>query len=92
MGYVYIIKNNSNLYKIGCTCNLNERTKRLNYMNGGISIILIFKFDDYKYYENKFHKLFKDKRQLGEWFNLSDNDLDFIKNRYENNIICKGVY
>lgn len=34
--------------------------------------------------ERYFHKIFKEKRVRGEWFSLDENDVDFIKNSFQN--------
>lgn len=76
----YIIYNKyTKLYKIGKTAVLTRRQKQIEVQSGvNLELILVIKED----VEKKLHFDFKDKRALGEWFNLSKNDIKFIKENY----------
>lgn len=77
LGYVYLIKPiGHNVYKIGCTtdCTRRFKTMRNTYP---------FKFEcvgknyykDYEYAERYWHEYFKNRKLQGEWFLLSDHDV-----------------
>ena len=85
-GYIYVFKLD-NHYKIGVTSRTPE--KRLNNMmtSSPKKIIIYFSYkhcDIYKE-EDYLHKIFNEVRIRGEWFELSKQDLVFIKNRAKNN-------
>lgn len=83
---VYIVKIESeDKYKIGFTKRkLEERIKGLQ-TGCPYNIIPIFEFDS-KYatkLESYLHRSFSDKRLEGEWFSLTDKDLDNIEHKCE---------
>lgn len=79
-GYVYLIRADTGHCKIGCTNNI---PKRMNLF----AVKLPFKFDLIHYFpcqnmyqaEAELHRVFKDKRTNGEWFNLGIQEETFIK-------------
>lgn len=77
--YLYVLKNELGRYKIGVAVDVEKRVKALS-ISSGSKIEIIYKFNSRGNFENKLHKHFKEKRYLGEWFCLNDEDLDFIKN------------
>ncbi len=90
MGYIYIIKHkNANLYKIGCTKDINKRTRHLNNIAGGIVIKYIIEIESYKEEEKRLHRIFSNNRKDGEWFNLNEKCFEIILNDYKDYIIFK---
>lgn len=79
-GYVYVIRAETGHYKIGRTTSI---PRRMNLF----SVKLPFKFDIINYFpchnmfeiESHFHEVYSEKRTNGEWFLLSDEDVDIIK-------------
>jgi hypothetical protein len=88
-GYVYVLKK-GDIYKIGCTKNLEQRTRVLNNMNGGLGCSILIKSEFYQKIEKTLHSIFKSKRGIGEWFRLNENDLKRIKELYSDNLILRG--
>lgn len=79
-GYVYLIRADTGHHKIGCT---NSIPKRMRLF----AVKLPFNFDLIHYFpcqnmyqaEAELHKIFKNKRANGEWFNLNEQEERFIK-------------
>lgn len=77
--YVYImIDHNTKYYKIGKSDSPLKREKTLQSEKPTIQ--LIYYFESYDNDEKILHQKFKDKRIRGEWFNLDENDIEYIKN------------
>ena len=78
-GYVYVIRSKLG-FKIGKTVNVRSRTRlfavRLPFPT---SIEHYAWFEDYTHAERSFHLRYHTKRLEGEWFDLSESDLDAIK-------------
>ena len=78
--YLYLIKCNE-YYKIGIAFDLDQR---LSSLQGGnpyeLEVVCAFKIKDARESEKLLHELFKDKRQLGEWFKLDYKDVEVIIN------------
>jgi len=80
-GYVYVLKSAYG-YKVGRTRNLPQRMRAFGVKLPFLySIQLCAWFDDHIEAENSYHKAFSAKRINGEWFDLSDEDIDNIRNR-----------
>jgi hypothetical protein len=81
-GYVYLVKSGK-LYKIGFSTNHWQRKSELHKQTSeGISEIhTIAAIDDAPGIEKYWHERFKDKRQHGEWFDLSAEDISAFKKR-----------
>lgn len=84
--WVYVIYNpDNNLYKIGETSEPEHRLSNLRTASGCdlkpiIRIRLEPLWDEKsKIVERTLHKFFKDKRRIGEWFELNDDDVNIIK-------------
>jgi len=77
--YLYVLKNELGRYKIGVAIDVEKRVKSLE-ISSGSKIDIVYKFNSRGNFELKLHKHFKNKRHIGEWFLLDDNDLLFIKN------------
>ena len=83
---VYLIcsqTNDLNLYKIGFT--KRDIKKRIaDLQTGNANEIYLIDYFESKWstkIERYLHKLFKEKRLKGEWFSLSDNDLEIFKEK-----------
>lgn len=93
---IYIIKGDKkNLYKIGCSSNIERRIQQLKYKYPHIKRgKLIYSFDtNYKYVVEKYiHEIYKDNRVADnlELFNIKDIDLDYIHDKcVEINSFCE---
>lgn len=73
--YTYILKSHD-LYKIGKAINVEKRIKE--FSTGNPSIELIKTIDGNC--ESYLHRKYKDKRVVGEWFQLTVEDIDEISN------------
>jgi hypothetical protein len=75
---IYLIKTSaSDLYKIGRSENVKNRLKQIK---GSMSFVDIFLIHTIDYdCENALHEFFKEKRSVGEWFLLSEEDIALIK-------------
>ena len=79
---VYVMKN-ENMYKIGKSLYPEKRLSEINNKIPGKTILILVKETDYGYkLENELHRLFKDKKIKDEWFNLSNDDIEKLKNDY----------
>lgn len=78
-GFVYFLKADNGLIKIGKTRNLNKRldhfTTKLPYK---LELIHAIETDDYTSLEQQFHNLYSKKAER-EWFELNENDISEIK-------------
>lgn len=75
----YLIKSDIlNLHKIGKSENLKLRIKSLASLvkDKNLQVVITFDTDIEKF----LHDTFKDKHIKGEWFNLNNDDLNFIQN------------
>lgn len=81
-GYVYLVKSGK-LYKIGYSENHWRRKSELHKQTseGITEIHTIAAVDDAPGIEKYWHERFKDKRQHGEWFDLSAEDISAFKKR-----------
>lgn len=81
-GYVYLVKSGK-LYKIGFSENHWRRKSELHKQTSeGIKEIhTIAAIDDAPGIEEYWHERFKEKRQHGEWFDLSAEDVSAFKKR-----------
>lgn len=78
--FTYIMKDNSsNLYKIGRSRNPIFREKTLLGQIPNIILEFLVPFN----IENRIHREIKNKRIRGEWFNLNNNELNFLLNKYK---------
>jgi hypothetical protein len=78
IGRVYLIANSEwTQFKIGITKkDINERINNLKTGNGSeIFLVNTFESNHYKKIEKMLHKKYNSKRLVGEWFELSDDDI-----------------
>lgn len=79
-GYVYLVKSVSGHYKIGKSINPHDRIRTFGVkLPFEVEIIHTIKSLQYHALEKFLHAKFDDKRVNGEWFNLSDDDVDYVK-------------
>lgn len=79
-GIVYLL-NSGIYYKIGKTKNLPSRMETLAVgvvAPFDIKLIHHFETDDYSGEEKRLHNMFSNKRDKGEWFILSNEDVNYI--------------
>lgn len=77
-GVVYIAKCNG-AYKIGLSKNPQRRLKDIEYQQGSpVKLIYGINTEGMFQTESALHHLFYDKRIEGEWFDLSEDDLEYI--------------
>lgn len=81
-GYIYFIQDidHTKNIKIGRSKDVDKRFLQFNTpIPFNIQIMHRIKCSDYISAENFFHKFFENKRVKGEWFKLSDLDIQSIK-------------
>ena len=79
VGYVYLVWSQYG-YKIGKAVNVKSRTKLFEVkLPFPIRVEHYAKFSDYTRAERSLHLHFHAKRMEGEWFELTDDDVAFIK-------------
>ena len=79
MGFVYLIESiDAGTCKIGITKNdPNKRLKQLSTGNDSpLILVSTFKTDNYRKLESWLHRKYSDKRLNGEWFMLSEEDIN----------------
>jgi len=80
-GFVYIIKEeDTNKYKIGKSNNLKNRFNVFGVkLPFEFEVIHVIHCDDYHRAETAFHNLFKNRHANGEWYELSQIEVDWLK-------------
>lgn len=80
IGSVYLILAENGLYKIGKAKVVSERLKPFS-VNFPMKWDLLHSFisNDYNIAETTLHQTFSDKRDIGEWFKLASEDVEYIK-------------
>jgi len=83
-GYCYIMKDlmYPDLCKIGKSKKPKYREETLSHTTPTISLYKVVKTDNYSTLESKLHKIFNEKRYRGEWFKLTDEDIEFMVAEY----------
>lgn len=80
-GYIYVIKSTDGKYKIGRARDVKHR---LNCLQTGtpkkLKLILQIKTSNNNVLEKLCHRKFATKRLRGEWFKLTKEDLNWLKN------------
>lgn len=84
-GHIYLIKADNGLVKIGKTTDLKTRldhfTAKLPYE---VKLIHSIETNDHTKLERKLHDLFEHKRKRGEWFELNEKEIQYVKKKYKN--------
>jgi len=79
-GYVYLIQSPTNAYKIGRTINPADRIHTFSVkLPFEVEYLAVIPTDDMHQLETNLHARFADQRIDGEWFDLSDEDVAYIK-------------
>jgi len=79
VGYVYLVWSEHGI-KIGKSVNVKQRTRLFSVkLPFPIKVEHYAKFSDYSQAERTLHEHFHSQRLDGEWFNLSDADVELIK-------------
>lgn len=83
VGFIYFIREQYGSTKIGKTINIKRRLGNINLLVPySLELIFVIKSDNVHKLEGELHRKYNHLRIKGEWFNLSDSDLDFIKATY----------
>jgi hypothetical protein len=78
-GFVYLIRAENGLYKIGKAKDVSARMQPFSvHFPMKWELIHSVKSDDYSYTEEFLHLKFADKRDVGEWFRLTPADVAYI--------------
>lgn len=78
-GYVYLLHSNG-VYKIGHAKDLTRRMMQISpVMPHEVELVHAIKCENMVGLESELHQQFADKRLNGEWFNLSAEDVEYIK-------------
>lgn len=81
-GYVYVLRADNGLYKIGWAKILDKRIKKLEIvLPYELELIVSIQSENALALEGELHKHFADKRKKGEWFNLEAEDIVHIKSK-----------
>lgn len=82
LGVVYVMKGwgSSELYKIGCTANLPRRYPSKRCLAAIVTLIEIPPGMNIYTAEEAVHRLFRHRWVAGETFDLTDGDLEQLKN------------
>jgi hypothetical protein len=76
--YLYMMRDERNgLTKIGRSVRPSERERTLQSEVPSVS--LIWSVESLVHEEKELHRLYKDSRVRGEWFDLNESDVDYIK-------------
>ena len=87
LNVVYVMQNRQNgYYKIGRSISPTNRERTLQAQEP--DVVLLHKWFASAEIEKMLHEKFKGNRLRGEWFKLSQDDIDNIKSIME--IICEG--
>jgi len=79
-GYVYLFQTSTGIYKIGQSIDPGKRlTSIQSSLPYKLSSIVRIPTNDMSKLENELHNRFRDKRIRREWFDLSPEDVEYIK-------------
>lgn len=82
-GYAYILRSSTGYYKIGRTVNPEDRQRTFSVkLPFSVRYDLVIPSPDYIGFENYLHQHYRDKRVDGEWFALTADDLNLLKEAY----------
>lgn len=81
--FVYLFRAENGLVKIGKTVNIQQRFKSIHTMSPiDIEVFAFLETEMADELEYELHIEFDVDRVKGEWFNLSDEDLQYIVEKY----------
>lgn len=78
-GYVYLLSSSDGSFKIGRTKNPDRRINDFRSHRLVVEYICLIETQNMIRLEADLHIKFKDKRIQGEWFDLDENDIEYIK-------------
>ncbi len=79
-GYVYLLQAESGAYKIGRTQDPANRIKTFGIqLPFEVDFICVIQTPDMAELESRLHTKFADKQIRGEWFELNEDDVEYIK-------------
>jgi hypothetical protein len=82
-GHVYFIRADNGLVKIGNSSDVRARFKAIDQASPcNLEIALLIETESYIELEALFHQRFSGKRVKGEWFGLSEEDIEAVRNEY----------
>lgn len=82
-GFVYLMRSENDKYKIGYSKDPKKRLKSLqNDTPFALECLRVIQTDDMTKLERDMHKHYKDRRIVGEWFSLNDEDVSYFM-KYE---------
>jgi hypothetical protein len=76
--YCYLMRRPNGHHKIGISNDVDRRHDQIRRDFPGTSLIGWFDCDDMRQAERMLHDQFAEKRQDGEWFDLSTDEVDYI--------------
>lgn len=79
-GYVYVLSSPFNYFKIGCSS--KPRNRMLTFgvqLPFEVEMVAAIYSNDMYALEKELHQRFSDRRTRGEWFELTDADVEYIK-------------
>ena len=78
-GFVYFLKSETGHYKIGKTSNVKSRIKTLQVCSPyKLDLYCYFKTSEMSEVEEKMHEIFHEKRANGEWFSITEEEIDSL--------------
>lgn len=79
--YTYLMSGAPGLYKIGWTANPKSRISKMGGQAYPVMYVCLIETDNGEVLEKELHAQFASKRvrSQAEWFNLSDDDVEYIK-------------
>ena len=81
-GYVYLVRDTiRDVYKIGFTGDVNSRMRQIRTYNAGVVLSNFFKARPAD--EIALHEMFNISNVSGEWFKLSESDIEEIENYFK---------
>ncbi len=78
-GYVYLISDGNGCYKIGKTKQPSERLKTLRIGSPRLEYVALIPTNDMTALETSLHEIYRGARAVGEWFDLTPDDVMQIK-------------
>lgn len=78
-GHVYILKSELGVYMIGRTKNLETTINQLQASPLRFELVHSIACEDDSKYEQELHIRFRNKRKTGNWFELTDHDIEELK-------------
>lgn len=79
-GYIYVIRRKDGEYKIGKSKSAVDRIESLSVkLPFAVEPVCVIASDDMNGLEKQLHERFQDKRVNGEWFALTNEDVEYLK-------------